>query len=152
MIRLTLTRNVNMACESQSKGESRKHAVFHPVHYGEQDFLGALLVVFVVAYEVRCHIVCEVVRVDVDEGAKENAKVWTVKCRGGVVENAIEGLSSALQEAFALCLLLLKFPLSSFGLGIDRNDSAWMMNGAVGVCADFPGCASAIAINDYGRL
>lgn len=60
-----------MACESQSKGECRKHAVFHSVHHGEQDFLGALLVAFVLSYKVRCHIVCEVVSVDVDEGAKE---------------------------------------------------------------------------------
>jgi hypothetical protein len=101
---------------------------------------------------VCCHIVCEVVCVDVDEGAKENAKLRPVECRGCVVENAIERLGSAFQEAFALRLLLLKFPLSSLGLGINRNDSARMMNGAVGVCAGFPGCASAIAINDYGRL
>ena len=141
-----------MASEGQPKGERRKLVVFHPVQYREQHFLGALLVVFVVAYEVCCHIVCEVVCVDVDEGAKENAKLRPVECRGCVVENAIERLGSAFQEAFALRLLLLKFPLSSLGLGINRNDSARMMNGAVGVCAGFPGCASAIAINDYGRL
>ena len=141
-----------MACESESKGERGELVVFHSVHDREQHLLGALLVVFVVAYEVCCHIVCEVVCVDVDEGAKENAKLRPVECRGCVVENAIERFSSAFQEAFALCLLLFKFPLSSLGLGINRNDSARMMNGAVGVCAGFPGCASAIAINDYGRL
>ena len=141
-----------MASEGQPKGERRKLVVFHPVHYSEQHFLGALLVAFVVSYEVRCHIVSEVVSIDIDEGAKENAKLRPVECRGCVAENAIERLSSAFQEAFALCLLLLEFPLSSLGLGINRNDSARMMNGAVGVCAGFPGCASAIAINDYGRL
>jgi len=75
-----------------------------------------------------------------------------LKVVGAFVENAIEGLSPPLQDSLSLGLLLLKLALPSFGIGIDGNDSARMMNGAVGVCADFPGVAGAIAIDNDGRL
>lgn len=152
MIRLTFAWKVNMTCEGQPKGECGKLVVFHSVHHGEQNFLGALLVVFVVAYEVCGHIVCEVIRIDVNESAKQNPKLRAVEGRGCVVEYAIEGLSPPLQDSLPLGLLLLKLALPSLGFGIDGNDPARMVNRAVRVYADFTGGACAIAINDDGRL
>src|SRR5947199_7471690 len=102
MIGLTLARNVNMTCEGQPKGEYGKLDVFHSVHRGEQNFLGDLLVVFVVAYEVRDHIVYEVTKIDVNESAEQNPKLRAAEGRGCAVENAIEGLSPPLQYSLPL--------------------------------------------------
>jgi hypothetical protein len=106
-----------MTCEGQPKGECGKLFVFHSVHYGEQNFLCALLVVFVVAYEMSGNIVNEVVSVDVDECTKEDAQLGSGECLGCVVENAIEGLSPPLQYSLPLGLLLLKLALSGLGSG-----------------------------------
>ena len=64
-----------MTCESEAESKAGELFVVQSVNDRDQNLLGPLLVVFVVADEVRSHIVGEVIGVDVnrERGAEPEA-------------------------------------------------------------------------------
>ena len=78
-----------MAGEGETESEAGEFVVLQSVHDGEQHFLSGLLVVLVVADEVRGYIVGEVVGVNVDEGADQHSKLWRGEGGGCAVEDVV---------------------------------------------------------------
>ena len=75
MVDFTVAGNIDMPCESEAQSKAGEFLVVQFVNHREQNFLGSLLIVFVVADEMRSHIVDKVVRIDVNQGAEQNPKV-----------------------------------------------------------------------------
>jgi hypothetical protein len=84
---------------------------------------------------MRSHIVDKVVWIGVNESAKQNSKLRSVKGGRSVIENSIERFCPTLHQSLALRLFLLELSLPGLGFRVDCNYSARMVNGAVRVCA-----------------
>jgi hypothetical protein len=133
--------------ENETESEAGQLLVLQSVHDGSQHFFRRLLVVFV-CHEIRGYVVGELVGVDVNESTEQNAKLWRSEKDGDVVENAVEGFSTASKQTFATGLFLLMLSLSRLRFGVDLNGTARMVDAAIGIGADGACTSCAFAVDD----
>ena len=136
-----------MGGENETESEAGQLLVLQPIHDGGQHFFRRLLVVFV-GHEIRGYVVGELIGVDVNESTEQDAKLWRCEGGGGVVEDAVEGFGAAFEQTFAAGLFLFMLSLSRLRVGVDLNDTARMVDGAIGVGADGACTSCAFAVDD----
>jgi hypothetical protein len=140
--------------ENETESEAGQLLVLQPIRDRGEHFFCCLLVVLI-GHEVRSDVVGELIGVDVNESTEQDAKLWRCEGGRGIVEDALEGIGAAFELTCAAGLFPFVLSLSRLCIGVDLNDTAWMVNGALGVGADSTCTSCAFAVDDdrgCGRL
>ena len=142
--------------ESETESEAGQLLVLQPIHDREQNFLCRSAGCFRRRHEMRSHVVGEFDMDRCESRARSKTRsCGAVKVAGALSRMRLKDSVAALQQSLAAGLFLLDLSLSRLGVGVDWNDTARMVDGAVRVCADGACTSCAFAVDDdcgFGRF
>jgi hypothetical protein len=99
---------------------------------------------------VPCYVVGVAIGVNLAEGAEQHTKLRRGEAGWRMREDAVKGLGATLHQTLVAFLLLFMFAPALLGLGIDGNNAAGVVDGAVGVSANGADGACACTVDDDG--